>query len=199
MRPLAPPLFVPPRRADPLAEHVAAAAAGDHRALTVLTTALLPRVRNLVRYLIRGDADVDDVAQEALLAVFRGLPTYQGDGALTSWVDRVTARATFAWLARRRRTRAQVEPTALVDDASDAGPWPDEYLLRRELVRLLDQVPEEQRAALVLHHVVGLSVPEIAAETGVVVETVRTRLRLGRGRLRQLCQHEEGEASHACI
>jgi RNA polymerase sigma-70 factor (ECF subfamily) len=54
------------------------------------------------------------------------------------------------------------------------------------MVRLLDQIPAEQRETVVLHHVMELTVPEIAAEMAVPAETVRSRLRLAMARLRLL-------------
>jgi len=164
----------------------------DREALTSVATQLLPRVRNLIRYLIHGDRDVDDIAQEALLAVLRGLPSYRGDGSLESWADRVVARVTFAWLRRRRPGRV---PNLEVEDerAADDSTQPDEYLRRRRLVSLLDQLPHEQRYALVLHHVLGMSVDEIVLETAAKAETVRTRLRLGKRRLRELADANASE------
>jgi RNA polymerase sigma-70 factor, ECF subfamily len=169
----------------------------DRESLTALATQHLPRVRNLIRYLVRGDQDVDDIAQEALLAVLRGLSSYRGRAPFESWVDRVVARVTFAWLRRRNQQR----PFGLEskDDVStDETTMADEYVRRRHLVRLLDQLPEDQRYALVLHHVLGLSVIEIALETGAKAETVRTRLRLGRQRLRTLADPDSanGERAH---
>jgi RNA polymerase sigma-70 factor, ECF subfamily len=179
-----------------LPELVTRAAHGNRKALTALGTRLLPRVRNLVRYLIRGDQDVDDVAQEALVAVLRGLSSYRGLGTLESWTDRVAARATFSWLRRRR---AQEQLRAARSDTErivDGATLPDEALSRRRFVHLLDQLPWEQRHALVLRHVAGLSVAEIAEEAGAPLETVRTRLRLGRGRLRELGLDAEGQEDH---
>jgi RNA polymerase sigma-70 factor (ECF subfamily) len=157
----------------------------DRETLTAIATQLLPRVRNLIRYLVHGDQDVDDIAQEALVAMLRGLPGYRGQGSLESWADRVVARVAFAWLRRRKPRRAEAFD---IDDAdvTDSTALPDEYLRRRRLVELLDGLPQEQRYALVLHHVLGLSVEEIALETAAKVETVRTRLRLGKCRMREL-------------
>jgi RNA polymerase sigma-70 factor (ECF subfamily) len=169
----------------------------DRETLTATATQLLPRVRNLIRYLIHGDQDVDDIAQEALVAVLRGLPSYRSEGSLESWADRVVARVTFAWLRRRkpgRTTSFDVEPEVADGDTTP----PDEYLRRRRLVALLDRLPHEQRYALVLHHVVGLSVEEIAVDTASKTETVRTRLRLGKRRLRELADPNstDGDAAH---
>jgi len=176
-----------PARATP-APVVTAAVRGDRRAAERLLTAILPRVRNLVRYLVRGDADTDDIAQEALVALVRGLSGYRAEGALEAWVDRVVVRATFAFL-RRRRTGAAAPPALLADFevvGGSAAVRPDEYLSRRHAIAVLDELPVEQRHAVVLHHVLEMSVPEIAAELKIPLETVRSRLRLARTRLRGL-------------
>jgi RNA polymerase sigma-70 factor (ECF subfamily) len=170
-------------RIDP---RVRAAAAGDREAAREVLTVLLPRARNLVRYLVRGDADVDDLAQDALLAVLRGLSTFRGEAPFEAWADRVVARATFAGLRQRRREwseRAQGEPELLEQQSAAA---PDDYTERRRVVALLDALPLEQRHALVLHHVLGMSVPEIAEEANCPGETVRSRLRLGPRRMREM-------------
>ena len=63
---------------------------------------------------------------------------------------------------------------------------PEDCLLRRWMGTLLDKLSEEQRRALVLHHVMGMSVPELAQELAVPLETIRSRLRLGKAHLREL-------------
>ncbi len=162
---------------------IAAAASGDRTAAQALCRELLPRVRNLVRYLVRGDARVDDIAQEALIAVLRGLGSYRGDGKFESWVDRVVARSTFATL---RRLRAETQPgaedvAAQERDTTERSPYED----RRELAAALDRLPRDQREALILHVSVGLTVPEIAEAVAAPFETVRSRLRLAKATLRE--------------
>nr|WP_253895256.1 RNA polymerase sigma factor [Corallococcus exercitus] len=176
-----------------------AAMRGQRDATESLLLELLPRVRNLVRYLVRGDSDVEDIAQESLIALVRGLPTYRGDGRFHGWVDRVVVRTTFAWIkrSRGREARYSEDPVELLAVPSDEAPA-DEYLHRRHLVALLDRLSTEQRHALVLHHVLELSVQEISTELGVPFETVRSRLRLGRTALRALAsdgEAPEGESS----
>ncbi|XHF25484.1 RNA polymerase sigma factor [Corallococcus exercitus] len=176
-----------------------AAMRGQRDATESLLLDLLPRVRNLVRYLVRGDSDVEDIAQEALIALVRGLPTYRGDGRFHGWVDRVVVRTTFAWIkrSRGREARYSEDPVELLAVPSDEAPA-DEYLHRRHLVALLDRLSTEQRHALVLHHVLELSVQEISTELGVPFETVRSRLRLGRTALRALAsdgETPEGEST----
>ncbi len=162
---------------------IPAAAAGDRDAAQSLCRELLPRVRNLVRYLVRGDGRVDDIAQEALIAVLRGLGTYRGDGRFEAWVDRVVARSTFATL---RRIRAETQPGT--EDVAERERDPVEsapYEERRALATALDRLPPDQRQALILHFSVGMTVPEIAQAVAAPFETVRSRLRLAKATLRE--------------
>lgn len=172
---------------DPWGELVGRALSGDAASMEALLLRLLPRARNLVRYLIRGDREVDDIVQTSLLLIARRLCTFEGRGAFTAWADRLVARTTFAEL-RRRDHLTRTEPPPFLEGVPDPDdvPSPLDYAVRRRVVRLLDQLSVPQRTALVLHHVLELTVPEIAFETGVPVETVRSRLRLGRDRLRAL-------------
>ena len=172
------------REIDP---RIRAAIAGDRDAIRELLVRLLPRARNLVRYLVRGDSEADDLAQDALVAILRGLGTFRGEAPFESWADRIVARSAFAGLKRRRREssdRTQAEPE--LRQASSEATQPDDYAERRRVIALLDLLPQEQRHAMVMRHVLEMSVPEIAAEVGAPVETVRSRLRLARTRLREL-------------
>jgi RNA polymerase sigma-70 factor (ECF subfamily) len=175
-----------PRPVGAVDPRIRAAAAGDRAAAHALLFELLPRVRNLVRYLVRGDAEADDLAQEALIAILRGLDGFRGEASFERWADRVAVRATFAGVRRRRRESAellQAEPELRLASPESARP-DDEYADRRQVVAVLDALPPDQRHAVVMHHVLGMSVPEIARELGIPAETVRSRLRLARTRLR---------------
>ena len=166
----------------------------------VLVARLLPRVRNLVRYSVRVDSDVDDITQDALIAILRGLPSYRGEGALSSWADRVVGRVTFAASRRARVERTWLHPEEELGEldalgSEEEGP-PEDCLLRRQMERLLQKLSEDQRRALLLHHVMGMSVVEMAEELDVPFETVRSRLRLGKAHLRELLARQvEREAA----
>ena len=178
---------------DGLESWLPAAQRGDRRAAERVLRALLPRVRNLVRYLGRGDSHVDDMAQQALIAILRGLPSYQGTGSFEAWADRITVRETLR-IAKKERARAQARREAAPDlrVVRAEGARPDAYLERREAARLLDTLPAEQREALVLHHVLGMSVPEVAEALGVPFDTAKSRLRLAKKKLRARAEAAQG-------
>jgi RNA polymerase sigma-70 factor (ECF subfamily) len=167
---------------------VLATVAGDRESAQSLLTELLPRVGNLVRYLIGRDADVEDITQRALVEILRSLHTFRGDSQLTTWSDRIAIRTTLSHMKRRRVVAARQSDIAAelnIVQEKQGGDSPERYLARQQAMRALDELPEEQRAAVVLHHIVGMSVPELADQLDVPFETVRSRLRLGLHKLRE--------------
>jgi RNA polymerase sigma-70 factor, ECF subfamily len=178
----------------PFDPRVERAAAGDRAEREALVRTLLPRVRNLVRYLVRGDADVDDMAQLALIAIVRGLSSYRGEGRFESWADRITARETLAYMKRRRGV-ARSERALAEEHVHEPAPSTGDYLARRKLALALDALVEEQRAVVVLHHIAGFSMPEAAEALGIPFETARSRMRLGLAKLRETMEAMGGEAS----
>jgi len=142
-----------------------------------------------VRYLVRGEQDVDDVAQDALVTMLERLHSYRGEGAFEAWVDGVVLRVVLGRMRKIRLWSRRFELRGSEDlPAPAAGEAPERYLARRSAVRALDRLPEKQRVVIVMHHVLGFSVQEAAAELDLPVETARSRLRLGMGRLRELLQ-----------
>lgn len=145
----------------------------------------------LVRQLhaLTGDlAEAQDCVQEAYARAWERWPTVSSYDVPSAWVRRVAYR-----LAISRFRRAKVGVGLL----RRQGPPPDIPGIdptRVALVAALKQIPEAQRLAIVLHHVAGLSVDEVATETRAPVGTVKARLSRGRAALAVLLS-EEG-ASH---
>lgn len=133
-----------------------------------------------------GDlAEAQDVVQEAYARAWQRWSTVSGYEVPEAWVRQV------AWrLAVSRARRAKVGLGKL----RQHGPPPDVPALEPSAVALaaaLRQIPEAQRRAVVLHHVVGLSVAEVAAECGVPDGTIKARLSRGRAALAVLLSDEE--------
>lgn len=166
---------------------VARAANGDRAAAQALLSELLPRVRNLSRYLVWSDADTDDVVQLVLVELLRSFGNYRGEGSLAAFADRITVRVALHFVRKRRSEKqrtSSLSPELHLVSTNQYGGAPDDYTLRRQLVHYLDELPEGQRQAVVLHHVLGQSLPEIAETLQLPFETARSRLRLGMEKLR---------------
>lgn len=132
-------------------------------------------------------SDAEDVVQESLLRVKRGLVTYR-PGALQGWLARIVTNV-FLDETRRRSRRPQVPLPDDPDRVIEGGAAADDDLAMRSLPDhlqdALSALPEEFRTAVVLCDVAGLTYDEIAAHTGVPVGTVRSRVHRGRSRLRE--------------
>lgn len=141
-----------------------------------------------VAYRLTGnDDDAQDLVQEVLLRVRRGLPSYR-PGSMEGWLSRI---ATNAFLDEvRRRKRRPVEPfPGEPDRVAPAAMSADDALahtaLPEDVQRALAALPADYRAAVVLCDVVGLSYDEIAETLDVPIGTVRSRIHRGRSLLRE--------------
>jgi RNA polymerase sigma factor (sigma-70 family) len=159
-----------------------AAAGGDPAAWRLLLAAHGPAVYSLCR---RLDLDPDDAYQEIWEKVLHGLPRFDPDGPapLASWILRVAHRHLID-RHRRRRVRGELVALTEVPGASvrlDARL--DRAAESRRLADALARLPMAQRRVVVMHHIQGCSLEEIAAAEEVAVGTVKSRLHRGRGRL----------------
>ena len=158
----------PPRSERPLAEAalMARVAAGDAEAFEAVYERHARAVHSYVSAQLNRSGDVEDVCQVAFLVLWRHASRFDPRrGEVRGWLIGIARNQAIDRLrARARRTRAE------------AG----------RLRRLLDDLPDEQRDALLLVHHGGLSQREIARVTGLPLGTVRSRLRLGLARVRLL-------------
>lgn len=141
-----------------------------------------------VAYRLTGnEADADDLVQDVLLRVRRGLHTYR-PGSMEGWLSRITTNAFLDELRRRKRRPVEALP-ADADRVLPGAPSVDEAFeataLPEDIQTALTRLPPEFRAAVVLSDVVGLSYAEIGETLGVPLGTVRSRIHRGRGMLRE--------------
>lgn len=153
---------------------------GDRQAAHVLTMRLLPKVLGMARRMLGDASEAEDVAQEAMLRLWRLAPDWQpGKAQPATWLYRVVANLCIDRLRRRGREApaddAMAEPADTRPDA-EAGMIVAERAAALEAALLL--LPPRQRQAIILRHIEGLSNPEIAAimETGIeAVESLTAR------------------------
>ncbi len=132
--------------------------------------------------------DAQDLVQDVLLRVNRGLATYR-PGSLEGWLSRITTNAFLDRVRAKKRRPLDALPddpervlpaSASADEALAKAQLPDD--VQAALVAL----PEDYRAAVVLCDVVGFSYQEIAESLDLPVGTVRSRIHRGRSRLREV-------------
>ena len=148
-----------------------------------------------------GDRDTAaDVTQDVFIAAFRGIQSFRGGSSFRAWLMRIASNAACDYWRRTQRHPTESLDIDADDDNAHAASIlnsavamgqevnPEEYLLNRELQELiqrgLQELPLDQRVAVVLCDIQGLSYEEIATTTQATMGTVRSRIARGRARLR---------------
>ena len=139
---------------------------------------------------IVGAMDAEEVAQEAFIRIFRGLPKFRGDAALSTWIYRLAVNAALSHRARRAPAAADPratdgEPASDGEGQAGVEPAGGDAVLRSRLERALERLPAGYRTVVVLHDVEGLEHEEVAAILGCHVGTSKSQLHKARAKLRE--------------
>ena len=183
-------------RRDEVDDCIARAQDGDVRAFETLVAGHLAQVRRFARAFARQDADADDLAQDALLRVYRNLRSFRYQSAFSTWLYSVV-RSAFLDAAKVKgaRSRTLEEPLRVHHGEVEGGVRPDEAAEgddeRRRLWACIRQVQAEFRTVLVLFDIEGCTYDEVAAIEGIAVGTVKSRLHRARAQLRTLLEAAE--------
>ncbi|HEY6620827.1 MAG TPA: RNA polymerase sigma factor [Steroidobacteraceae bacterium] len=171
---------------------------GDAAAFEFLYRRHESRVFRYLQRSVKSEATANDLMQEVWFAVVRGAANYQPTAKFTTWLFTIAHNRTIDMIRANRRLQsldagddadpeasrplerlaieAKLEPLAQVQSQDEAA----------ALLNAIEQLPAEQRAAFLLQAEGDLSVEEIADVTGSNFETVKSRLRYARAKLRQL-------------
>ncbi|OGO52453.1 MAG: hypothetical protein A2148_02770 [Chloroflexi bacterium RBG_16_68_14] len=168
---------------------------GDLGAFNALVVAYQDRVYNLCLRMLGSPQAAEDASQEAFLSAYRNVAQMRGP-SVRSWLFRIASNTCIDELRRRRRQpQLSLERPAPGGDSerplevADPAAGPEQLALRGELGEALQgellRLPPDQRLAVVLCDVEGLSYDEIAASMGSSIGTVKSRISRGRARLRE--------------
>lgn len=179
--------------------------AGDEVACTRLVTDYQRMVFQLALHLLGDAQEAMDLSQEVFLRVFRTLPQFRGQSSLRTWIYRIVlnqASNRQRWWRRRFKSH-QVALDEHVEShgelpESRSYAMPDRVLQQNETAArvwgALSELPFDQRAAIVLREIDGLSYEEISESLGIAVGTVKSRLARARLNLRGALRESTGEA-----
>jgi RNA polymerase sigma-70 factor, ECF subfamily len=155
---------------------------GDADATRRLYERHASRVYAVTRRLVGDDSLAEDCAQETWMRAFRGLASYRGDAAFSTWLHRIAINSALG--ARRERGRRE-EREAPLHDSIPARARGGVPLLRIRLERALGTLPDRMRQVLVLHDIEGFTHQEIGALLGIDAGTSKSQLFRARARMRE--------------
>ena len=174
--------------------------AGDAAAFEDLLGRYEGLIYNLVRRYFENPTEADDVAQEAMIKIYRRIADFGGHSSFKTWVYRVVTNVCLDALRRRPRKCLSLEELGPDEaPAHQAAAGPEEALeqaeLREILAKLLLQLDVDQRTILILREIEELSYDDITSIMGCSLGTMKSRLARARealGRRYEACSRTRG-------
>jgi RNA polymerase sigma-70 factor, ECF subfamily len=184
-------------------ELVALSMRGDTESFDQLILRWERPIYALAYRVIGREEEARDVVQETFLRAYRGIGNFRGQAKFSSWIYLIALNLCRDWIRKERRTPISPVPEGvdLAEMAAERGPAEsiEELVARHDLSRVvakaMEQLPEEQRTAIILKEYHGMTFQEIADLQGCPLSTVKTRLYQGLIVLRRRLQQEGHEAS----
>ena len=160
---------------------------GDKKAFDILVLKYQHKVVKLISRYLHEPNEILDVAQEALIKAYRGLPNFRGESAFYTWLYRIVINTVKNYVVAQGRRPLETETTSLsegeplLDEPNlKENATPEHLLLRDEIERtvfeVIEELPEDLRTAITLRELEGLSYEEIAEAMSCPIGTVRSRI-----------------------
>ena len=176
---------------------IARAQTGDASAFNDLIKVYEKAVFNFALRLTSDYDDAHDIAQDAFIRAFNAIHSFRGDASFTTWLFRIT---TNVFLDDRKKKRAHpvqsldeyvsVDEGTMARQVEDHAPGPESIATDKErtaaLNRAIQQLPEYQRAMVVMYHIEQKAYEEIAEILEIPIGTVKSRLNRARLALKEI-------------
>jgi RNA polymerase sigma-70 factor, ECF subfamily len=194
------PATVDAARADDTDEQlVVRARAHDRAAFELLMRRHNQRIYRVVRSILRGADEIEDVIQQAYLQAFTHLDQFGGNARWSTWVCRIAINEALARIRQRGRFVSidAASEEAMADFSKGPNSDPERAAAGREfghlVERAIDELPDIYRSVLILREVEGMTTEETAGVLDVEVDVVKTRLHRARAALRASLENRVGE------
>ncbi len=175
--------------------------AGDETAWRHLVEATQRDVYSLCLRILRDPDDAAEATQDAYLKVWRGLGSFRGDAAFTTWLYRVAANAALTrQRSRKRRREHETGGDEVLTQIAAVGSVETEAAARidvRTLEKCVDSLPDHYRSVVLLRDVYGLSIEEIASQLKISPTAAKVRLHRARKKLKDMmfASDQEGHST----
>ena len=169
---------------------------GTPQAAQILTERLMPKIFAQAFHRLRNKADAEDIAQEALLRLWRIAPDWQqGNTKVSTWLYQVVSN-----LCIDRIRRKQPENLDAIPEPADARPNATDVIQDQSrasaLYHALAKLPDRQREAVAMRHLDGLSNPEIADNLQLSTKAVESLIARGKRKLSEILQSQKSELGY---
>jgi RNA polymerase sigma-70 factor (ECF subfamily) len=155
-------------------ELVDLARSGDREAFSALAASVVDHLYATAVLILRDHSMADDATQETIVRAWRDLPSLRDPDRFDAWLRRLLVNACHDEGRLRRQRRPEIALLPIHEPA--VGDTSDALANRDALERGFRRLTPDHRAAVVLHHYVGLSLPEVADAIGVPLGTAKSRV-----------------------
>jgi RNA polymerase sigma-70 factor, ECF subfamily len=181
------------------ADLIAAHTNGDPHAFSELFRRHRDRLWAVALRTMRDHEEAADALQDAMISAFRNASSFRAESQVTTWLHRIVVNACLDRIRRR-----QARPTVPLPDTGPAEPAVPRDAIEEQDTRMavqaaLAELPDDQRAAIVLVDVEGYSVAETGVILGVAEGTIKSRCARGRVRLAKLLGHLRNPSADANV
>ena len=169
---------------------------GDADAFEQLMTPLENLIWRVCWHYTGQRETASDCAQEAMIRIWRSLDGYRGECAFESWVYRIAANCSMDAMRKQKRDKSEsIEPMREAGfDPPDPEPGTEEKVIaeerRRKLRECIARLPEDQREALIMTQLEGVSYEEAAARLGTSEGTVKSRVNRAKAKLKEWLEED---------
>ncbi len=170
---------------------------GDRAAMEALLLSFEKKVYNIAYRYMSNEADAYDMAQEALIKIYKNLSSFRGECSFTSWVYRLSVNTCLDGLRKRKKTPVVIESSALEANlpAADENQSPEAHALSLEnhqcLHNAIGALSSDHKSVIILRDINGLSYEEVADCLGISIGTVKSRICRARQRLREMLKNTD--------
>lgn len=189
------PAPAPAASRDTDARLAAQAAAGNRGAFHELYRLHVDAVYRRLSHLLGPDPEREDLVQQVFCEVYRGLPSFRGESAFTTWLHRVVVNVAYQHLRRHRRKPTEPLEDLALDALIEPSISPEGRAHKKQelqqALQFLSRLKPKKRIAFVLRHVEELSLEEIGALVGARPAAVGQRVRHAQLELEEMLAREK--------
>lgn len=157
------------------------------------------KVCGIIYHMIKNQNDVEDLAQEVFIKVYKNLSKFKGDSSLYTWIYKITVNLCLDEVKKRKNIiyldeKLEIEDGELERELPSSDKTQvelyEEKELKEKLHKCIGKLPEKQRVMIVLRDIKGFSYEEISEITSVKLGTVKSQINRARLKLKELLDKE---------
>ncbi|MBR4110118.1 MAG: sigma-70 family RNA polymerase sigma factor [Clostridia bacterium] len=172
---------------------------GDNKAFEEIISLYEKRVFSTIYYMVKNENEVEDIAQEVFIKIYRNLKNFKEESSLYTWIYRITINVCIDELKKKKNVVYIDEKLETADgemeiQLEDTAKGPEHLAedeeLKQKITNCIRKLPIDQRTMIVLRDIKGFTYMEIAEMTKINLGTVKSKINRARTALKQILEED---------